>query len=211
VKLLCISWLFQVEAIIVREGGRNWRFLPAFRNLPWQRKQQLAAELGVSRDEFCAAEASRAARQSVAAQAAADAAVKQLAEAKAAAVAAAAAAGGSSEDPSAPDSSTDAADSAVKQTEAQQEALAAADEAVTAGFVDVLNLPVYEAIRELEQEGRLQTVRVANATADEVIAVFVHLNATSVAGSSSPSRNVIRSGDKTFGNLVCMDSTLLFW
>jgi hypothetical protein len=79
----------------------------------------------------------------------------------------------------------------------QQEVLAAADEAVLLGFVERLKTPVYAALNDLERAGQLQTVRVANATADEVIAAFVHLKAR----SSSPSRVVIKSGDKDFWQL----------
>jgi hypothetical protein len=168
--------------------------MTSYRHLPDQRTQQLAAELGVSTDEFHAAAATAAARQSPAAQAAAKAAAEKLAAAKAAAAVDRL----SVEEQ--PDSSVagsaDLAAAAAEQ-DPQQELLAAADEAVLSGFVEMLKIPVYETLKDLEQAGQLQTVRVGNATADEVIAAFVHLN----ANSSSPSKIVIKSGDKDFWQL----------
>jgi chemotaxis protein histidine kinase CheA len=189
----------QVEPIIIREGGYNWRYLPGNRHLPEKRTQQLEAQLGVSADEFLAAQATAAVRQSPAAQAAAKAAEKKLTAAKAAAAAAAAAA---VEGPEQPDSSVaSSAEPAAAAQDPQQEVLAAANsaasEAVLSTFVERLKVPVYKALEDLERAGQLQTVRVANATADEVIAAFVHLN----VHSGSASRVAIKSGDTDFWQL----------
>jgi hypothetical protein len=167
--------------------------MTGYRHLPEQRTQQLAAQLGVSADEFLAAQATAAARRSPASQAAAKAAAEKLSAAKAAAAGVAALDG--LEQPGSSAAGSAEVDAAVQDP--QQEVLAAADEAVLLGFVERLKTPVYAALNDLERAGQLQTVRVANATADEVIAAFVHLNAR----SSSPSRVVIKSGDKDFWQL----------